>query len=76
MLQDPEKPFEEWEQEVRAQTIDEAKAKCQAIADGQTLTDLLTVTQATVTPYKGTYRFIYWFRSERSDNDDDSNTGS
>jgi|GEM_PF-4513062 len=50
MLQDPEKPFEEWEQEVRAQTIDEAKAKCQAIADGQTLTDLLTVTQATVTP--------------------------
>jgi hypothetical protein len=70
MLIDPE-DCEEWELEVRAADLAAAEQRCQAIANGQPLTEVLDVTQATKTSYKGTYRFICWFRSERREDDDD-----
>jgi len=70
MLIDPEN-IEEWELVVRATDLSTAKQRCQAIADGQPLTEVGGVTQLTTTPYNGTYRFICWFRSERRDSDDD-----
>lgn len=66
MLIDPEN-FEEWEFEVRATDLKAAEHFCQAIAESNPLTEVLNVTQATVTPYNGKYRFICWFRSERRD---------
>jgi hypothetical protein len=63
MLQDPENPSEEWEGDVWAKTLAEARAKCEAIADP--MTEVLSVTQAGKTPTKrGDYRFICWFRTE------------
>lgn len=72
MLTDPEN-YEEWEFEIRAADINVARRKCEAIAANQPLTEVLTVTQATTTPYNGTYRFICWFKSEVIA-DDDSNS--
>lgn len=63
MLIDPEN-VEEWEAEVRATSLDTARAECEAIAAKEPLTEVLSVTQATVKPYNGTYRFTCWFRSE------------
>lgn len=68
MLIDPEN-FNEWEFEVRAKDLNEAEKKCEAIASSEPLTEVLSVTQVTVTPYKGTYRFICWFRTEVVPND-------
>jgi hypothetical protein len=63
MLQDPENPFEEWEADVWAKTLDAAKMQCEAIADP--LTEVMNVTQAGKTPTKqGNYKFICWFRTE------------
>jgi len=73
MLTDPEN-FEEWEFDVRAENYEKARVKCEEIAAAQPLTEVLNVTQATTTPYKGTYRFVCWFRSEgRPDDNSDSN---
>lgn len=72
MLTDPEKPFEEWAREVRAATLNEAQIKCEAIAAGIPLTEVLSVSQETVTPYEGTYRFICWFRGEITENGDNN----
>jgi hypothetical protein len=73
MLLDPEN-FVEWDVEVRASDLEAAKKRCQVIANSHVLTELLNVTQATTTPYNGTYRFICWFRSEGKLNNDDSDT--
>jgi hypothetical protein len=73
MLIDPEN-VEEWEFQVRAADINVARKKCEEIAANQLLTEVLSVTQATMTPYNGTYQFICWFRSEATD--DDNNNGS
>lgn len=72
MLTDPENPFEEWAREVRASTLNEAQKKCEAIAADIPLTEVLSVSQETVTPYEGTYRFICWFRGEITENGDDN----
>ena len=67
MLQDPENPFEEWEDEVWAETLDTAQAKCKDIAEKVGLTEVINVTQTTKRPSKqGNYRFICWFRTENS----------
>jgi len=72
-LIDPEN-FEEWEFEVRAIDLNAAKVRCEAIAANEPLTEVLSVTQATVTPYNGTYRFVCWFRSEVKANDSNSDS--
>lgn len=74
-LIDPEN-VEEWQFEVRATDLKTAQMKCEAIAAKEPLTEVLSVSQSTVTPYQGTYRFICWFRSEvvPDDNDNDSNS--
>lgn len=69
-LLDPDNPFEEWEAEIRASDLNTAQSMCEAIAEIEPLTEVLSVTQETVTPYKGTYRFICWFRSEVIGDDD------
>ena len=71
MLIDPENG-EEWAKEIRASILNEAQRKCEAIAAKELLTEVLSVTQATTTPYEGAYRFICWFRSEATPNDNDS----
>ena len=68
MLIDPEN-VETWELEVRAKNLNAARSQCEAIAATQPLTEVLSVTQATITPYEGTYRFICWFNSEVTEND-------
>lgn len=64
MLRDPENSYE-WTQEVRASNLEVAKIRCQNIANHYPLTEILQVTQLTVTPSKqGEYKFICWFISE------------
>ncbi len=75
MLQDPEN-YEEWEFEVRAENLEKARVKCERIAANNPLTEVISVSQATTTPYKGTYRFVCWFRSEAIGHDNDSDTGN
>ena len=66
MLIDPENPSEEWAEEIRAKSLEQAKAICQELA-GNNLTEVLNVTQKTQKPYKnGTYKFICWFKTEES----------
>ncbi len=72
-LIDPDNPFEEWAKEIRASDLNTARLKCEAIAAKEPLTEVLSVTQETVTPYNGTYRFICWFRSEVIGDDDSDN---
>lgn len=66
MLIDPEN-CEEWEQNIRARTLDEAQQICEEIAHNHPLTEVINVTQVTKTPYKDTYKFTCWFRSEAID---------
>lgn len=64
MLTDPENPYDEWSDEVRATSLEEAERLCQDLA-GDTLTEVLNVTQKTRNPAKdGKYRFICWFKTE------------
>ena len=42
MLQDPEKPFVEWTENIKAKNIDTARTKCEAIASRDPLIDVLT----------------------------------
>ena len=65
MLQDPEKPFEEWEQDVWAVNLDVAWSECELIAKNAELTEVINVTQATKRMGRnGKYRFTCWFRTE------------
>jgi hypothetical protein len=65
MLQDPDNPYEEWEETVRASTFAAAQSRCELIASQFPLTQIINVTQTTKTPNKnGTYKFICWFRTE------------
>ncbi|BDA71317.1 hypothetical protein RIVM261_002050 [Rivularia sp. IAM M-261] len=65
MLQDPDNPYEEWEDTVWASSRAMAQSKCELIASQFPLTEVINVTQATKTPSKdGTYKFICWFRAE------------
>ena len=65
MLQDPDNPYEEWEETVRASNLATAQSKCELIASQFSLTEVIKVTQVTKTPSKnGTYKFICWFRTE------------
>ena len=74
MLQDPEQPSEEWEDTVWASSLDVARSKCEAIANEAGLTEVINVTQATKKLNKnGTYRFICWFKTEKSSYDDSNN---
>ncbi len=66
MLQDPEQPFEEWEDEVWAASLDAAQTKCEYIAERAGLTEVINVTQTTKRPTKyGSYLFTCWFRTEK-----------
>ena len=66
MLIDPENPSEEWAEEIRAKSIEQARVICQELA-GDNLTEVLNVTQKTQKPSKnGTYKFICWFKTEES----------
>ena len=65
MLQDPEKPFVEWTENIKAKNIDTARTKCEAIASRDPLIDVFNVTQATKGVDKnGNYKFICWFKTE------------
>lgn len=65
MLQDPENPYEEWEDTVQASSLAIAQSKCEIIASQYPLTEAINVTQTTKTPSKnGTYKFLCWFRTE------------
>jgi hypothetical protein len=73
MLQDPENPYEEWSDEVWASSLEDAQRQCQLMA-GNSLTEVLQVTQKTRTPSRnGTFKFICWFRTEQT-HDSDSNS--
>ena len=66
MLIDPENPSEEWAEEIRAKSLEQARVICQELA-GDNLTEVLNVTQKTQKPSKnGTYKFICWFKTEES----------
>ena len=52
MLQDPENPFEEWESDVWASSLDSARVKCEMIATSDPLMTVINVTQARKTPTK------------------------
>ena len=66
MLIDPENLSEEWAEEIRAKSLEQAKVICQELA-GNNLTEVLNVTQKTQKPSKnGTYKFICWFKTEES----------
>ena len=51
MLIDPENPSEEWAEEIRAKSLEQAKVICQELA-GNNLTEVLNVTQKTQKPSK------------------------
>ena len=66
MLIAPENPSEEWAEEIRAKSLEQARVICQELA-GNNLTEVLNVTQKTQKPSKnGTYKFICWFKTEES----------
>ena len=72
MLIDPENTGE-WEDTVQASSLDEARSKCEAIAENEELVKVMNVTQLTQRPSKqGQYKFIYWFRAEGKDHDTDT----
>jgi hypothetical protein len=65
MLQDPENPYEEWEDSVQASSLAMAQSKCEIIASQYPLTQVINITQTTKNPNRsGTYKFICWFRTE------------
>ncbi len=71
MLTDPDRPFDEWQIEVRAKDISSARAQCEAEIAPARLVELLNVTQVTKTPNKnGEVKFVCWYR--REDQEDDS----
>lgn len=66
MLTDPENPSDEWAEEIRAKSLEQARVICQELA-GDNLTEVLNVTQKTQKSSKnGTYKFICWFKTEES----------
>jgi len=68
MLQDPENQ-EEWSEQVRAPNQAVALAKCQRIIEGESLIELIGISQITKTPNRqGNYKFVCWFRSESRSN--------
>ena len=65
MLIDPDNPYEEWEEIIKAPNLAKAQSECTLIASQIALTEVINVTQVTKTPSKnGTYKFICWFRTE------------
>ncbi|MEX0268360.1 hypothetical protein AB3R30_04395 [Leptolyngbyaceae cyanobacterium UHCC 1019] len=74
MLIAPENPSEECAKEIRATSLKKAQRKCEAISAKELLIEVLSVTQATITPYEGNYRFTCWFRSEAIPNVNDSDS--
>lgn len=65
MLQDPDNPYEEWEDTVQASSKAMANHSGEIIASQYPLTEVINVTQTTKTPNKnGTYKFLCWFRTE------------
>ncbi len=44
MLQDPDNPYEEWEETVRAPNLATAQLKCELIASQFSLTEVIKVT--------------------------------
>jgi hypothetical protein len=73
MLQNPDNPYEEWEETVKANTLDAARSLCEQLIKDNPLTELMNVTQITRTADRsGKYKFVCWFRSEVQ-NDDNSN---
>lgn len=74
MLQDPENPFEEWEDMVWALNLEAARSKCEFLASETELTEVINVTQATKKSSKsGNYKFICWFRTEKFNYDNSNN---
>ncbi len=72
MLQNPEGPFEEWEVEIWAKTPEQARARCQRIADRLPLAELTNVTQESKKPGKqGEFRYLCWIKLEASGHDSD-----
>jgi hypothetical protein len=65
-LIDPENPSEEWAEEIRAKSLEEAQSICQKMA-GESLTEVINVTQQSRKPSKNkTFKFICWFKTEES----------
>jgi hypothetical protein len=76
MLTDPENPFEEWADNVRAKNLPEARRKCELMAGDRGLTEVVNVSQAGKRTNKaGNYNFVCWFRTElpHDSNNDPSN---
>lgn len=72
MLQDPENPFEEWEEQVWAPNLEVARSRCAFIAEQYDLVEVFNVSQKTKAPTKtGQYLFICWFRAEVTEVEDD-----
>lgn len=70
MLQDPENPYEEWEDFVWAANLEAARSQCEAIASEIDLTEVVNVTPALKKPSKsGNYKFICWFKTEKPSHD-------
>jgi hypothetical protein len=75
MLQDPDNPYEEWEETIRAVSLKVAQSRCELIASQFPLTEVINVTQTTKIPSKnGTYKFICWFRTELITDDSNNET--
>jgi hypothetical protein len=67
MLTDPDSPFDEWQTEVSAATMAEARAKCSAIIETfEFPIELDNVSQRTKTKRDGQYKFVCWFKVEDS----------
>lgn len=72
MLQDPEN-YEEWEDIIWAKNLDSARSTCEYIARRAGLTEVINVTQESKKPSaQGDCRFICWFRSEKTNHDDNN----
>jgi hypothetical protein len=70
MLTDPDRPFDEWQIEVRAKDISSAQAQCEAAIAPAQLVELLNVTQVTKNPNKnGEVKFVCWYRREAQEDD-------
>jgi hypothetical protein len=68
MLIDPDSPLDDWQTEVKAADLSEARALCEAImATADYPIELADVSQRTKTRKGGKYTFVCWFIVEAQD---------
>jgi hypothetical protein len=77
MLIDPDSPLDDWQTEVKAADLSEARALCEEImATADYPIELADVSQRTKTRKEGKYKFVCWFRVEDQDGYSSSSSSS